>query len=329
MNKLLPWWAIDLHVHGRGENQSYKATIASVIELALSQGVGMIIDMPNVARPVINRERVYDRLALVPKNHRDCYCLFVGLTGEKEQIYEAVLCHNNIPEVVGFKMFAGKSVGDLSVVNEEDQRMIYRHLSERKFSGVLAVHCEKEDYLKPDLWNSDNPISHTWARPEEAEVESVRDQILLATEENFTGRLHICHVSCPDSVYLIDEAKTAGLQISCGVTPHHIMWDSSIMNRPDGLIYKMNPPLRRLESMLKLRDQLVAGMIDVIETDHAPHTVAEKQAPLCFSGYPSLELYGKFVTEFLPSLELSQDKIKALTRDNILRIFGDKLKFAA
>jgi len=328
MNKL-PWWAIDSHVHCRDEEQSHKATIASVIELALSQGVGMIIDMPNPARPVTNRQRVYERLALVPKDQREHYWLYVGLTGEEGQISEAVWCYNNIPEVVGFKMFAGKSVGDLSVTEMEDQRMVYRWLTKLDYRGPVLDHCEKERWLYSKSWNAAKPRTHGQARPKVAEIESVRDQIRLVTEEGFTGWLHICHVSCPESVLLVHRAKMSRLKISCGVTPHHLMWDNTMMDREDGLIYKMNPPLRGAEDVRELQLRLRLGMIDVIETDHAPHTLEEKMGPPYLSGYPSLELYGKFVTEFLPGLGLSQDEVKALTRDNILRIFGDKLKIAA
>lgn len=316
---------IDPHAHCRDEEQRDKATIAGVFTLAHSQGVDMIFDMPNTARPVTNRERIYERLFLVPKNQKKYYRLYAGLTGSEEQIEEAVWCYNCIFQVVGFKMFAGRSVGDLSVVEVNDQRMVYHWLAERKFRGVLAVHCEKEVFLKPKLWDPSNPISHTWARPMKAEVESVRDQIRLAIEEGYSGRLHICHVSCPESVALINEARVVGLRISCGATPHHLMWNESMMNGPDGLVYKMNPPLRPELAVLQLRKQLLAGMIDMIETDHAPHTPTEKQPPQCLSGYPSLELYSKFVTEFLPGLGLSQTQIKALTCDNILKVFGDKL----
>lgn len=325
----LTWWAIDPHVHCRGEEWSDEATIAGTIKLAISQGVGMIFNMPNVARPVTNRQRVQERLALVPKNQRKYYRLYVGLTGEEGQIDEAVWCYNNISEVIGLKMFAGKSVGDLSVIEEKDQRLVYRHLSEQRFKGVLAVHCEKESLLRPELWDPANPISHTWARPNEAEIVSVRDQIRFAKEERFTGHIHICHVSRSESVYLVNIAKKDGLRISCGATPHHLMCDQSMMDQEDGLVYKMNPPLRSQKSVLWLRVQLRAGEIDWIETDHAPHTLEEKMGLPYLSGYPSLELYREFVTEFLPGLGLSLPEIKALTRDNIIRIFGDKLDTTA
>ncbi|MFA7253386.1 MAG: dihydroorotase family protein [Patescibacteria group bacterium] len=322
---VLPWWAIDMHVHCRDEEQWRKTTIKEVLRLSRMHGIGMIIDMPNTARPVLDRDRVRERLALVPKKEKDHYRLYVGLTDDERQIAEALWCYDNIPEVLGLKMFADESVGSLSITEKDAQRKVYRILAKQNYFGAVLVHCEKKSLRKPWLWDPSNPISHTWARPEESEVESVRDQIQLAMEEDFRGRIHICHVSCPQSVELVRDARSMELLISCGVTPHHWLWYDDIMNSQDGLIYKMNPPLRRRELVLKLRDQVATGLVAVIETDHAKHTPEEKNCPECLSGYPSMELYGQFVREILPASGLTPGAIRFMTRDNILRIFSDKL----
>jgi dihydroorotase len=316
---------IDPHVHCRDEEWSDKATIAGTIRLAHDQGVDIIFDMPNLPRPVINEDRVLERLALVPKGEEQSYWTFVGLTGQDEQTDEAISCYYTIAHVIGLKMFAGKSVGDLSVIDLGDQRMIYRRLAERKFPGVIAVHCEEESCLRPNEWDPARPITHTLARPEQAELESVVNQCMLASEVDFLGSLHICHVSSPLTVRYIVGAKCRGVPVTCGVTPHHIMWDNSMMEGADGLLYKMNPPLRDKESVEYLREQLRLGMIDVIETDHAPHTLAQKLPPECLSGYPSLTLYHDFVTRYLSKLGLTRDRIKAMTYDNVVEIFGRKL----
>ena len=317
----LTWWAIDPHEHCRDEEQKRKATIAEVLCLALSQGVGIVYDMPNTERPVIDRYRVWERLALVPKGQENRYRLYVGLTDEVEQILEALWCYDNIPEVIGLKMFCGRSVGNLTVIEPDAQRMVYRILAEQGYTGPLALHCEDEQMMNAEIFKWDNPITHGWARPIEAEESSVYNQIMFALAERFKGKIHICHVSSPLSVILIQWAKGLSLRISCGVTPHHIMWDEGKMSGPDGLDYKMNPPLRPLEVVVMLRQMLCRGMIDVIETDQAAHTAEEKRPPQCLSGYPSLTLYRQFVTEFLPSLGLQAIQIKALTHDNVIRIF--------
>ena len=118
------------------------------------------------------------------------------------------------------------------------------------------------------------------------------------------------------------------MKITCGATPHHIMWDSSKMEGPNGLLYKINPPLRDIESVLGLRQRLIEGKIDWIETDHAPHTIDQKLRYPHASGYPSLTLYHQFITEFLPGLGLSQEQITALTSKNIIRVFYEKFRQA-
>jgi dihydroorotase len=181
--------------------------------------------------------------------------------------------------------------------------------------------------MDSDLFDPEDPYTHTKARPKEAEIESVKDQIKFAREANFEGTLHICHVSCPETVDLIDDARKY-MKITCGVTPHHLMWSADeMLNRPDGLIYKMNPPLGGDEDVAGLRDRLRDGKIDWIETDHAPHALGEKlfgmnndkrKSP---SGFPSLYMYKKCVEEFLPSIGVSEDLIKKLTYTNIKDAF--------
>lgn len=315
---------IDPHVHCRDGEQAYKETIKHVFEIAEKQGVEKIFDMPNTKPVIIREEHVKERLKLVPKEQRENYYLYIGATSNLEQIEEAVKCYDNYPEVIGIKLFAGKSVGELAVISEEDQREIYAKLSELGFKGVLAVHCEKEKFIKPEVFDPENPITHAFSRPKDAEIESIKDQIRFAKEEGFKGILHICHISCSKSVEIVEKARKE-IKITCGVTPHHILWSNEMLKRQDGLLYKMNPPLRDKDEVEKLRKALKEGKIDWIETDHAPHAIGEKLYKPYLSGFPSLYLYKNFVQKFLPSLGLKQKEIKELTKDNIEKTFKNKL----
>ena len=315
---------IDPHVHCRDGRQSYKSTIERIFQIADEQEVWMIFDMPNTNPPITTRGDVKERLKLVPPSCKDRYRLYVGITSDSEQIVEAVKCHQEFEEVIGLKMFAGSSVGNLLVAFRRGQRMVYKTLSDLGYEGVLATHCVKESFLRTALWDPSNPITHCLARPEEAEIKSVQDQIRLAREEKFKGTVHICHITCMYSIDAVICAKEA-IRITCGVTPHHIMWDNSKMNGEGGLIFKMNPPLRRHSTVISLRHSLINGCIDWIETDHAPHAVDEKLFPPYLSGFPSLALYRYFVEEWLSRYGLSQSRIDELTRTNIIRTFSDKL----
>ncbi|MBU1112089.1 MAG: hypothetical protein KJ896_04885, partial [Nanoarchaeota archaeon] len=104
-----------------------------------------------------------------------------------------------------------------------------------------------------------------------AESFSVGQQIYLADRFNFRGHLHIAHVSTKASVELIDNSVDKVL-VTCGVTPHHLLLTSEMMAGEDGILYKVNPPLRNHTMMSLLRQ----GKIDIIESDHAPHTLEDK-----------------------------------------------------
>jgi dihydroorotase len=315
---------IDPHVHCRNGKQAYKETLRHVFEIADKQGIKKIFDMPNTDPPILSEKDIQERLKLVPENRKEDYFLYIGATANEKQLKDAVRCYNNYRHVVGIKLYAGGSVGNLAVISIEEQRRVYKILSDFGYDGVIAVHCEKENYLKPELWNPSNPITHSYARPKEAEIESVKDQIEIVKETGFKGILHIVHVSCPESVKLVDEARRE-IKITCGVTPHHILWDNEMLEKPNGLLYKMNPPLRDKKDVAKLRQYLKEGKIDWIETDHAPHAVGEKLFPPYLSGYPSLYLYRNFVLAFLPDIGIDEKLIKKLTFENIYKTFG-KLK---
>jgi len=315
---------IDPHVHCRDGKQAYKETIAHVLQLAKKQGVEKIFDMPNTDPPVLKEEDVKRRLSLVPKGEESRYFLYIGLTPEFSQIEEAVRCYQKYPQVVGFKLYAGESVGSLGVTSENDQFSIYSVLSRLDYKGVLAVHCEEVSLFRPDLWNPDRPITHCQVRPKKAEIASVKIQIDFSQAAGFKGILYIVHASCPEVVEEVNKAREF-LNIRCAVTLHHIFWSNNMLERPDGWLYKTNPPLRDEADLEGLRKQLRLGMIDWIETDHAPHPVGEKIYPPYASGFPSLYLWKEFIEQQEPILGLTPEQIRKLTSENVLEAFSDKL----
>jgi dihydroorotase len=310
---------IDPHVHFRDEEQSYKETIKHGLDLAKEQGVDIVFDMPNTHNLILSKKDVLSRLKLVPQKDKKRYFLYIGATSNETQLKEAVNCVKNIKEVIGIKMFAGKSTGDLAILNLENQKKIYEVLTDNDYNGVLAVHCEKEEFMN-NIFNPEKPYTHALARPKKAEIESIKDQIMFAKESGFKGILHICHVSCKESIKIIDNARNI-INITCGVTPHHLNWDESKYKKEYGLLYKINPPLRSRNDVRALQKFLKKGLIDWIETDHAPHAIGEKLYSGYPSGYPSLYIYKKCVEEFLPSLGLTEKQIKDLTFNNIKKAF--------
>jgi len=215
---------IDPHVHCRDGKQSYKETIAHVFAVADAQGVQKIFDMPNTDPPITAEKDIDERLKLVPSERINDYYVWIGVTSDAGQLEGAVKCYENRKNVIGLKMFAGKSVGDLTVLEKEDQKKVYKTLANLGYKGVIAVHCEKESLIKGEIWDPKNPLTHSKSRPKRAEIKSVKDQIELAKKAGFLGTLHICHITCPESVELVDLARKE-ISVTCGVTPHHALWD--------------------------------------------------------------------------------------------------------
>ncbi len=313
---------IDPHVHCRDGKQDYKETIAHVLDVAEEAGIGIVFDMPNTDPPITSWDRVRSRISLVPRDKKDRYFLYMGLTSDPNQIRHAAKCCEDYPQVIGLKLYAGKSTGNLAVIDVESQQLVYRTLAQAGYEGVLAVHCEKEEYLKPHLWNPRRPITHDYARPIEAEVHSVKDQIAFALEAGFKGHLHVCHVTCSEVVRIIKEVRS-NLRISCGVTPHHLLFSCDVnqQNILFGNFFKVNPPLRIEVQRELLVLSLKKGLIDWIETDHAPHSLGEKFSLPYSSGIPSLYFYRYLVEDFLPSIGVSGELIERMTCHNISAVF--------
>jgi len=306
---------IDPHVHCRDWEESHKETIEHALKVAESVDVCAIFDMPNTKPAITTRDLVERRLDSANSVESDVfYGLYMGLTSDPEQVKEAIETYRDFRQIVGLKLFAGHSVGDLAVVEEDKQKLVYGVLSREGFDGVLVVHCEKENYMSPGIWNPEKPKSHNIARPKVAEIESVKDQIKFAFESDFRGYLHIPHISTHTSVDLVNEARRR-LKIGCGATPHHSLIYSS------DLLYKVNPPLRSKSDADEILSDLRAGRIDWLETDHAPHTLEEKTQEPYMSGLPGLPFYGVFVEE-LRKQSFTEDRIRQITFDRINEVFG-------
>ena len=326
---------IDCHTHCRDEEWKEKETIEHALKVAKDSGLSAIFDMPNVPNPVTTRKRVLERIALAETANSEVFFgIYIGLTSDPKQIQDAVKTYREFfPKpgdkvgVIGLKMFAGESVGNLSVSNPQDQLRVYERLGELSYEGVLAVHCEKESEMNSELWDSSKPITHCESRPELSEVSSVVDQLNFAIHHKYAGHLHIVHVSTLESVNLVNYAREE-LKISCGVTPHHLLLDNKFMNSSYGALYKVNPPLRDKETQEGLLACFLQGQIDILESDHAPHTFKDKTEKY-MSGIPGLASWPDFI-DILRGRGASQELIDNVAYDKVNKIFKThipRLKF--
>ncbi|MDE1856962.1 MAG: dihydroorotase [Candidatus Micrarchaeota archaeon] len=286
----------DAHIHLRGGKESYKATISSGMQLARMNGISFVFDMPNTNPPLTTVKAIDDRLKLAASEGcSNGYYIWAGVTADPNQIAEMVgLVEDPSYPVIGLKMYAGPSTGNLAIKGEKEQRDVHKELAKLGYTGPIAVHCEKESLFRMELWDPDRPQTWADARPETAEVESIKDQVRFILEFESDAHLHIPHVSTTQGIELRNKYSDR-LSMSCGITPHHAAWSAEDMQGHSGLLKKCNPPLRKEATRRKLYNLLLDGKIDWIETDHAPHTVDEKLNPPYASGIRSLEIYAEFV----------------------------------
>lgn len=319
---------IDPHVHCRDWEQSYKATIKSVTEIARNEDVVAIFDMPNTSPSIISEELVKRRLNTAKEEGvLDGYYLYMGLTKDPNQIKHAAEVVNSNPKVVGMKMYAGKSVGNLEITQIEDQRTVYQTLADANYTGVIAVHCESEKYANASAWKPEEPSTWNLAKPPIMEVEGIKDQINLVKETGFKGHLHICHISTVEGVKIVDDVRST-MKITCGVTPHHIVHSTLEMKDKSGVEYKVNPPVRDIQTAESLKKLLLEGKIDWIETDHAPHSIEEKsyvQNGAFMSGIQSLKGYKNFLN-YLMDEGMTKGEIHKNTYLNIKKVFKNVLE---
>ena len=284
----------DVHVHLREPGFFYKETIASGTESAARGGFTAVCSMPNldpVPDSVKNLEKQVD---IIKKTAKVSVYPFAALTvGEKGQRLSDI--EGLAPLVVGFSD-DGKGVQSEELMREAMRRV-------KAVGGIISAHCEDERSLRAGGAVHDGEYARRHGLvgiSSESEWRMVERDIALAEE---TGvRYHVCHVSTRESVELIRRAKARGADITCETAPHYLVLTEDDL-RDEGR-FKMNPPVRTVADRDALIEGLADGTVDMIATDHAPHSDEEKSRGLAGSlmGVIGLEyafpvLYTKLVLE--------------------------------
>jgi dihydroorotase len=196
-----------------------------------------------------------------------------------------------------------------------------------KISGVSGDHLISLHAEDPQVVNQctqkmkmrgSTPELYAEARPPQAEIDAVKNAISLS--ENFNQKIHFCHVSTRKSLKLINAAKKAGLKITSEITPHHLFLDSGYL-KTYGNLAKTNPPLRDEKNRLLVKD---LDEIDIIGTDHAPHTLDEKKQDVWNAppGIPGLETILSLLLTQLNQGKIGLGDIKRLLCENPAKIFN-------
>lgn len=278
---------IDLHVHFRDPGQEHKEDIFTGMAAAAHGGYTTVYTMPNT-KPVVDKPSVVE---YVHNKARDGKCINVCQVGAITEGQKGV----KLADIEGMVKAGSPAISEdgKSVMNAE----IYREAMQvaAKLGIPVLAHCEDINLVHGGVMNADEKSEELGLPGITNSVEDIiiaRD-IMLSNETG--AQLHLCHCSTKESVNMVRHAKMSGINVSAEVCPHHFALTSDDIKKFKPVIeagimiprdtdadtnYKMNPPLRRKEDVEALKQGLKDGTMEVISTDHAPHTFDEKNTSM-------------------------------------------------
>jgi dihydroorotase len=313
---------IDVHVHLRDEGKTYKEDFYSGTAAAAAGGFTTVLDMPNNAPVTMSAETLRNRMRIAERS----VLVNVGFYSEFPNKLEQI--KNIVAEgAVGFKLFMASQVGGLNI--DED------HAFHEAFAQVgaadvpVAVHAEdhasitaKTQELKTA--KREDPVAFLKAHSEQAELKAV--ERVLETSADTEARVHFCHVTTGEGLNRVDEAKKSGRTVTCEVTPNHLLLSNSDFERV-GAMLTMMPPLRSKTQVDALWKGVATGWVDVIGSDHAPHTLEEKSANSIWDvkvGVPGLETTLPLMLTMVRKNRLALDTLVRLLAERPAEIFSLK-----
>lgn len=263
---------IDDHVHFREPGLTHKADIYTESKAAVAGGVTSFMDMPNTIPNAITRDLLEEKFQLASKKSLVNYSFYIGATNDN--IDELKKIDNST--VCGIKVFMGSSTGNMLVDDMNALQQIFS-LS----SSLIAVHCEDEKIIRENIekykaiYGENIPVFlHPAIRSSEACFKSSSLAVELAVKHN--TRLHLLHLSSADEINLLDNSfSPEKKKITAEVCVHHL-WFTDKDYQKKGTLIKWNPAIKSSSDRDALWKALIDGKIDVIATDHAPHTLEEK-----------------------------------------------------
>lgn len=277
---------IDDQVHFREPGATYKADIYSESRAAVAGGVTSFMEMPNTNPATTSMELLKQKFEIASNNSLANYSFFIGATEENIDELESI----DISEVAGVKLFLGSSTGNLLV---KDQKAIEKIM--QVAPTIIAAHCEDDAIINANLakfkeiYGDNIPIQkHCEIRSSDACYKSSSDAVEIAKRTN--ARFHIFHISTEKEISLLENKTLDEKKITAEVCVHHLFFNNKDYEKLGSRI-KWNPSVKYESDRLALIKALKNGFIDVIATDHAPHSIEEKSNPYtkCPSGAPMVQ----------------------------------------
>jgi len=312
---------IDVHVHFREPGLTYKEDFTTGSMGAAVGGITTVCDMPNCVPFTCTLEAYQQKLDIIKNKAYVDYGLIAAIVGNSiQEIPKLAEAGINV-----FKIFMGATVGGVPAPDDGGMLEAFRLIA--KTGRRIGVHAENNpimDFFAAKLKEEGrtDALAHMEARPNVAEAEAIQRAILFAKE---TGcKLHIYHMSSKEGVELVKRAKADGVDVSAETGPHYLLLNSEHYKKL-GSILKMNPPVRTAENGEALWKGLQDGTVEVIATDHSPHTVEEKIKDNIWEaipGFPGVETSAPLMLTQINEGKISLNQYVKLASENPARLFN-------
>ena len=304
---------IDTQVHFREPGNEHKEDLESGSRAAVLGGVTAVFEMPNTNPPTTTRAAIEDKLSRAKGRMHCDYAFYVGATPAN---VGALAELEKMPGVSGVKAFLGSSTGTL-LLNEEDAILAALKGGHRR----MAVHSEDEVRLKERkaLAGSGDPRLHPFWR--DAETARISTERVLRLARAAGRRLHVLHVTTEEELPLLADARDFA---TVETTPQHLTLTAPECYERLGTYAQMNPPIREARHREALWKAVGEGLIDVIGSDHAPHTREEKDGvyPATPSGMPGVQTLVTILLDHVNEGRLTLERFVDLTSAGAARIFS-------
>ncbi len=306
--------AIDSQVHFREPGLTHKETIEAGTRGAVLGGVTGIFEMPNTNPLTLNAGDLQAKLDIAA---RDAWCNYAFYIGGSAANAEQLAELERLPGCAGVKVFMGSSFGDLLTDDDTVLKTILRNGTRR-----MAVHAEDEARLrqrKSLVEQSADVRQHPYWRDEQSALIATQKVVRMALEQK--RRLHVLHVSTAEEMEFLAAYKSL---ITVEVTPNHLTLSAPECYERLGSLAQMNPPVRDARHQQALWAAINNGLVDVIGSDHAPHTLAEKQQPYpqSPSGMTGVQTLLPLMLNHVNDGRLTLQRLVDLTSAGPARIFG-------
>ncbi|HEX6958959.1 MAG TPA: dihydroorotase [Ferrovibrio sp.] len=306
---------IDSQVHFREPGLEHKEDLATGTAAAAMGGVTAVFEMPNTKPSTATSDELDDKLKRAAGRAHCDYAFYVGATAENvEKLPELEM----LPGCAGVKLFMGASTGDLLVADDATLERVLRHGRRR-----MAVHCEDEYRMRErkHLTEAAGATAHLHPEWRDAESALLATQRLVRLARKAGRRVHVLHVTtAQEMAFLADHKDIATVE----TTPQHLTLAAPDCYDRLGSFAQMNPPIRSAEHRAALWQAVRSGVVDVIGSDHAPHTKEEKARPYpqSPSGMPGVQTLLPLLLDHLNQGRLTLQRLIDLTSAGAQRVFG-------